>query len=142
MERKVIRKYRQIHRRMLRRDMIAMYVAIGELTDSEGLAALFRKYSGRSRTLPRHRMAEWLIREVGFKVLREEYEFKLVRFCTGCGMPMGWGYSVEVGEEYFCCEECLHKHYLPKEVEEMFTEGLLELFPSYWIDFLTEKYHP
>lgn len=35
MERKIIKKYKLIHRRMLKRDLIGLYVAIEELTDSD-----------------------------------------------------------------------------------------------------------
>lgn len=142
MERKIVRKYQSLYRRMRRRDLIAMYVAIGELTDSDMLISLYRRLSGRQKIPPRPSMAEWLATEVGFKKLSELMSFKLVRFCTNCGLPMGWGYCVDLGVEYFCCEECLQKHYRPGKIEKMFEEGQLDLYPSYWIDFITEAYKP
>lgn len=45
------------------------------------------------------------------------------RTCTECGAKMTQGYCVNGGEEYYCTDECLHKHYTPEEREEMYGDG-------------------
>lgn len=37
------------------------------------------------------------------------------RICHECGKPMNSGYCVANGEEYYCSDECLHKHYTEEE---------------------------
>lgn len=37
-------------------------------------------------------------------------EFDNMRFCDDCGKPFEEGYCLDA-EEYYCSEECLHKHY-------------------------------
>ena len=44
---------------------------------------------------------------------------KFARQCDECGSGMNEGYVVNGGEEYYCTEECLHKHYSADEWIEM-----------------------
>lgn len=37
------------------------------------------------------------------------------RHCSECGKEMHEGYLCEDGCEYYCSDECLHKHYTPEE---------------------------
>lgn len=44
---------------------------------------------------------------------------KWMRTCSECGKPMAKGYVVWGGDEYYCSDKCLHKHYSAEEWEEM-----------------------
>ena len=50
----------------------------------------------------------------------ENVEFYL---CTDCGSEMNEGYCIMSGLEYYCSDDCLHKHYTKKQWKEMYTEG-------------------
>ena len=41
------------------------------------------------------------------------------RKCSECGRPVFEGYIVWGGTEYYCSDECLHKHYTPQQWTEM-----------------------
>ena len=58
-----------------------------------------------------------------------------VRECDECGKEMWDGFCVENGMEYYCSEECLHKHYTDEEWEEMCDDGNGD---SYWTDWYDE----
>ena len=45
-----------------------------------------------------------------------------VRVCGECGKIMQEGYVIEGGLQYYCSDECLHKHYTKEEWEEMYTD--------------------
>lgn len=45
------------------------------------------------------------------------------RICSECGKEMSEGFVINNGMEYFCCEECLHKHYSHEEYLEMYDNG-------------------
>lgn len=45
---------------------------------------------------------------------------EMARFCSECGELMLDGYVVYDGEEYYCSDECLHKHYTDEEWREMY----------------------
>lgn len=49
-------------------------------------------------------------------------EFKLIeqRTCDHCGKKMDEGYVIDDGTEYYCSNECLHKHYTPAKYSVMF----------------------
>lgn len=42
-----------------------------------------------------------------------------VRICTTCGCLLDAGYVVNDGEEHYCSDECLHKHYSPKDFKKL-----------------------
>ena len=67
--------------------------------------------------------------------LNENYKlerFKMSdRFCDVCGKEMHEGFVIDGGCEYYCSEECLHKHYTPKEWEEMYNDD----GDSYWTEW-------
>ena len=56
------------------------------------------------------------------KICEEEY-----RKCSECGKWMQEGYCVNDGDEYYCSDECLHKHYSQEEYEGMYTKD-----EAYW----------
>lgn len=57
------------------------------------------------------------------------------RKCSHCGKPMSAGYVIDGGSEYFCSDECLHKHYTPEQYKEMYADGEGD---SYWTEFEEE----
>ena len=54
------------------------------------------------------------------------------RKCSECGKEMKAGYVIDGGMEYFCSDECLHKHYTDEEYLEMYDEGNGD---SYWTEW-------
>lgn len=54
------------------------------------------------------------------------------RKCSGCGKEMNEGYCIDNGLEYYCSDECLHKHYTEEEYEEMYDDGNGD---SYWTEW-------
>lgn len=46
-----------------------------------------------------------------------------MRKCDECWKAMTEGFCIDNGAEYYCTEECLHKHYTPEEREEMYDDG-------------------
>lgn len=45
-----------------------------------------------------------------------------IRHCDECGKEMWDGYCIGAGIEYYCSDECLHKHYTQEEWEEMYED--------------------
>lgn len=56
------------------------------------------------------------------------------RKCDECGKEMKAGYVIEGGVEYFCSDECLHKHYTDEEYLEMYDEGNGDTYWTEWDD--------
>ena len=54
------------------------------------------------------------------------------RICSECGKKMKAGYCINNGMEYFCSEDCLHKHYSEEEYLEMYDDGNGD---SYWTEW-------
>ena len=54
---------------------------------------------------------------------------KYARKCDECGAGMNEGYCIDSGCEYYCSDECLHKHYTPEEWLEAYADGDGD---SYW----------
>lgn len=50
------------------------------------------------------------------------YLFNHVRVCSECGKIMQEGYVIGGTLEYYCSDECLHKHYTEEEWKEMYTD--------------------
>lgn len=50
------------------------------------------------------------------------YLFNHVRICSECGKIMQEGYVIGGTLEYYCSDECLHKHYTEEEWKEMYTD--------------------
>lgn len=53
------------------------------------------------------------------------------RICNECGKQMNKGYCVRGGEEYYCCDECLHKHYTEEEWNKLY-ENTEETYWTEW----------
>ena len=54
------------------------------------------------------------------------------RKCSECGKAMSEGYCIDYGLEYYCSDECLHKHYTDEEYKEMYDDGNGD---SYWTEW-------
>lgn len=55
-----------------------------------------------------------------------------IRKCSHCGQPMVQGYCIGYGDEYYCSEECLHKHYTKQEYNALYEKGY-----GYWTQWET-----
>ena len=67
---------------------------------------------------------------------------KFARCCDECGAGMNEGYCIGGGLEYFCSDECLHKHYTAEEWDEMYDDGEGDSEYTAWEDeddFLYEE---
>lgn len=54
-----------------------------------------------------------------------------VRICSECGCLMLDGYVIGDGLEYYCKDDCLHKHYTEEEWQDMYEDG----GDCYWTEF-------
>lgn len=61
----------------------------------------------------------------------DEEDEVYVRKCSECGKEMTLGYCIESGMEYYCSDECLHKHYTEEEWQDMYEDG----GDSYWTNW-------
>lgn len=57
---------------------------------------------------------------------------KYARKCDECEKGMNEGYVINNGEEHYCSDECMHKHYTKKEWKKMHLNGDGD---SYWTDY-------
>lgn len=55
-----------------------------------------------------------------------------IRICDECGEVMTCGYCINEGDEYYCSDDCLHKHYTQEEYLEMNRDGNGD---SYWTEW-------
>lgn len=68
---------------------------------------------------------------------KEKEEINNSRICNNCNKEMNKGYCIENGMEYYCSNECLHKHYTEEEFKELYDNGNGD---SYWTDWECEDY--
>ena len=52
------------------------------------------------------------------------------RICTECKNKVSSCFIINDGDEYYCSEECLHKHYTEKQYIKMY-----ENYLAYWTEF-------
>lgn len=75
------------------------------------------------------------------------------KICSECKKELKSGFVIDDGDEYYCSEECLHKHYTPEEYEKMVKNSKTEFTSddydysvgqAYWTEFeenkITEEY--
>ena len=55
-----------------------------------------------------------------------------MRKCSHCGKQMTQGYLIHDGNEYYCSDECLHKHYTEEEYLNLYDDGNGD---SYWTEW-------
>ena len=65
---------------------------------------------------------------------KDKYYFGNKRKCSNCGKKMTEGYCIDNGLEYYCSDECLHKHYKEEEYEEMYDDGNGDSYYTEWED--------
>lgn len=58
----------------------------------------------------------------------------VMRICSECKQNMTQGYMIGDGDEYYCCDKCLFKHYTPKEWREIY-----ESENGYWTEWNEEE---
>lgn len=63
-----------------------------------------------------------------FEPMQEGQTFHEV--CGECKKGMNQGFVIGDGDEYYCSEECLHKHYSPKEWNQMYNQD-----EGYWTEW-------
>lgn len=66
--------------------------------------------------------------------LVDELDLEDTRCCSECGSPMYEGYCIENGAEYYCSDECLHKHLTEEEYEKLYDEGRGNSYWTSWLD--------
>lgn len=49
-----------------------------------------------------------------------------IRRCSECGRPMKAGYVIDDGDELYCSDACLHKHYSDEDYQRMYANTLDE----------------
>lgn len=54
------------------------------------------------------------------------------RICSECGKKMASGYVVGGGDEYYCSDKCLHKHYSEKQWNRMYKQNDED---NYWTEW-------
>ena len=55
-----------------------------------------------------------------------------MRICNECKKKMNKGYCIENGMEYYCTDECLHKHYTEEEFLNMYNDGDGDSYYTEW----------
>lgn len=131
--------------------------------DIDYLQPLFKKYKlfyelGNAWNLSAYPIVEEDWEEFDRIYYREhniEITEKLIgkRICSECKKEIKSGFVIDDGDEYYCSEECLHKHYTPEEYERMVKNSETEFTSdaydysvgqAYWTEFenkeLTEEY--
>ena len=53
------------------------------------------------------------------------------RICDTCHAEMLCGYVIDDGDEYYCCDDCLHGAYSAEEYAELYQEDR-----AYWTNWL------
>ena len=61
-------------------------------------------------------------------------EAEETRHCSECDKEMHEGYCINDGCEYYCSDDCLHKHYTEEEFEQMYDKGKGDSYYTTWID--------
>ena len=55
-----------------------------------------------------------------------------IRVCSECGKPMDEGYCIDNGYEYYCTDDCLHKHYSQASWDLMTEDDDSECYWTEW----------
>lgn len=79
-------------------------------------------------------MAGYLIDNTDVEELVDELDLEHSRCCSECGKSMYEGFCIENGAEYYCSEECLHKHLTEEEYENLYDDGNGDSYWTSWLD--------
>lgn len=121
-------------RLMTQRERIAWYVLRGELLESKSLNIAYKDLGGANSIKGKAARAEWLMENASPGELDMYINFEYIRICSHCGKPMGWGYCIDGGGEYYCSEECLHQHFSEEEYQQLYNDGNSDTYFTCWID--------
>lgn len=69
---------------------------------------------------------------LGYEDLENLFEDNTKRICSECKRKMSEGYVIYNGFEYYCSDECLHKHYTEEEYLELYDNGIGESYYTEW----------
>lgn len=72
--------------------------------------------------------------DLAIKEGMEEDDEEDIRKCSECNTPMKEGYCISGGCEYYCSDECLHKHISPDEWIELYDDGNSDSYYTEWED--------
>lgn len=64
----------------------------------------------------------------------DELDLEHIRCCSECGKPMYEGFCIENGADYYCSEECLHKHISEEEYDKLYDDGKGDSYWTSWLD--------
>ena len=78
---------------------------------------------------------DWMVSDT--LELTEITEDTNIRLCSNkkCPNPtknIKEGYCIENGEEYYCCDDCLHSKYTDEEFQEMYDDGNGDTYYTEW----------
>lgn len=79
-------------------------------------------------------MADYVIGHSTTDTLVDELDLEHIRCCSECGNPMYEFFCIENGAEYYCLEECLHKHLSEEEYNDLYDDGKGESYWTSWLD--------
>ena len=79
-------------------------------------------------------LADYLIEQADLQYVIDELDLEHIRCCSECGNPMYEGFCIESGAEYYCSEECLHKHLSEEEYNNLYDDGKGESYWTSWLD--------
>ena len=82
----------------------------------------------------RQYMTGYVIDNTSVEELVDELDLQHSRCCSECGKPMYEGFCIEDGAEYYCSEECLHKHLSEEEYKELYDDGNGNSYWTSWLD--------
>lgn len=67
------------------------------------------------------------------RVKLKDKEYHYARKCDHCGKGMNEGYVVNKGDEYYCSDTCVSKHYTSKEWSKMYEND-----QGYWTGWVED----
>lgn len=91
-------------------------------------------FNGMMAEISKDEMADYVISHSKVDTLVDELDLEHVRCCSECGRPMTEGFCIENGAEYYCSEECLHKHISEEEYQSLYDDGNGESYWTSWTD--------
>ena len=91
-------------------------------------------FNGMMAEISKEEMADYVISHSKVDTLVDELDLEHVRCCSECGRPMTEGFCIENGAEYYCSEECLHKHISEEEYQSLYDDGNGESYWTSWTD--------
>jgi len=65
----------------------------------------------------------------------DKVEYQAFRVCSECNKIMFSGYVIKDGEEYYCSDKCLQKHYTEEEYLILHRENEEESCQAYWTEW-------